>query len=277
MSGEGHRTSSSGVSAGPSASDPFPALRDDDPAAGAFADVPEWDESDLVLRELDRLTAILLRQRAEAETSVPSAAPRPHPGRAFPALYLGERIDRANQATMELGRAVERMGPPPESIERQLATIRLELGRARQELDFLADEVGFGFEPRKDLSEWDGSIERLPSAPSPVPPRPGASVEGPSGVPAGSYPAFTAERYHRAVAGMVSRRGRLLAWTLALSIGITAALEGLNLWAHEPFPATWLLVILPLVWLIPVPFFVLSFIGAQRTLRWNRLQTDVGP
>jgi hypothetical protein len=36
-------------------------------------------------------------------------------------------------------------------------------------------------------------------------------------------------------------------------------------------PAIWWIAVLPAIWMIPVPFFVLSFFVTQRVLRRNHL------
>ncbi len=95
---------------------------------------------------------------------------------------------------------------------------------------------------------------------------------GPSGVPA--FCQFTATRYDRTVRQLKARRRRIFGWTVGLAAGISIALEVLNVLAREPMPPWWL-ALLPLVWLIPVPFFVLAFWGTQRTLRANHLETGV--
>jgi len=266
----GH-AASTGTARGPSAPPvavPVPtAVEGPLDAASALA------ELDQLAQELGvRPVAPLPSAEAPSVRSVPKPA-RGAPPAPLPALYLGERIDQADRAVAALGHDLARDGAAPEPITRHLAEISSELRRARRELDFLASEVGFGFDPAPERAPWDESrlpTARLPSIPyQPVPDGPAAP---PAGAPA--YAAFTAERYDRAVGGLASRRRRLLYWTLGLSAAISVALEGLNLLAHEPTPAFWL-VVLPLVWLVPVPFFVLAFVGTQRTLRWNRLATEV--
>jgi uncharacterized membrane protein HdeD (DUF308 family) len=73
-----------------------------------------------------------------------------------------------------------------------------------------------------------------------------------------------------------SRRRRLALWTVVVAAGISTVLVLLTLWAREPMPAWWLAV-LPGIWMLPVPFFVLSFFGTQRVLRRNHLNVAGDP
>lgn len=238
------------------------------------------------LAELERLTkelrsfreAEVLERRAsnggpllEPDLPVESSPP------GFPALYLGERIESAHRLALQLGGQLDRDGSLNGPVQERVAGIHEELERAARELQFLVSEAGVGFDAaaasRDVRPEWDESAEGvLPSLPS------GAIAEPlaicPTGFPAASYQDYTSDRYDRTVGGLRARRRRILGWTLGLAVGISAALEVLNVLAREPMPALWLAV-LPVVWLIPVPFFVLSFRGTQRILDRNHLETGV--
>lgn len=205
----------------------------------------------------------------------PSSSALLEPG--FPALYLEERIGSASRLADRLGATIERAGPRSAEVDRDLEELHDELRRASRELEFLGTEVGFGFDrrttPPRGKPIWDESVDE--PATGSIDPAPEAVVgvqSGPSGVPA--FCQFTATRYDRTVRQLKARRRRIFGWTVGLAAGISIALEVLNVLAREPMPPWWL-ALLPLVWLIPVPFFVLAFRGTQRTLRANHLETGV--
>jgi hypothetical protein len=162
------------------------------------------------------------------------------------------------------------------SLREDLETIDRELARAREELDFqLADSS----------SESPGPPVDLPPAPPPVAPisRPGAGAgrgakpasQPPRGDPrkslTGSFPDFTVSRYNQTVSALHARQ-RSIGWgTVVAAVGISALLLVLTLRADEPLPAMWL-ALLPLVWMVPVPFFLAAFRGTHRVLRQNRME-----
>jgi hypothetical protein len=238
------------------------------------------------LAELDRLTTELRSARETDRTKVrwldpellngEATPPEPTPG-GIPALYLEERIDTATRLALQLGGQLDRDGARTGVVDRRLEEIHEELGQAARELQFLVAESGGGFEQagatRSDRPEWDES-EDIDSSGSLGGSTMVLAPEGSKEFPAASFEEFTADRYDRTIRQLKSRRRRLFGWTIGLAVGISASLEALNLLAREPTPPIWL-AILPVVWLIPVPFFILSFRGTQRILTRNHLETGV--
>ncbi len=90
------------------------------------------------------------------------------------------------------------------------------------------------------------------------------------------YRAFTAEKYNRTIAELQGRRRKLVGWTLGCAALISAGLITLTAMYPEPVPALWIAA-LPAVWMIPIPFFVLSFRGTHRVLRRNHLGVESEP
>ena len=240
------------------------------------------DEDTYVLRELDRL-----RDELSPRTASPTSRPQPEvippsegertplpagaPSWGQPSPYLEERLIIARSAVSELVAQSRGVGRSLEGLRNALATIDQELDRASAEIGFLrADQ--WEDQDVKDVA-W-----RVPTPHSPPLGHPGPAVV-PSVVPpsraastiAGSFEDFTLERYNHTIGELHARR-RALGWgTVVAAAGISAVLLFLTLQAHEPVPVIWL-AFLPLVWMIPVPFFVAAFRGTQRVLRRNRLE-----
>lgn len=214
---------------------------------------------------------------AGSATRVPRSPPSPEPG--FPALYLEARIGSASRLAERL--EVESDGRDRSSSDflRDITELRDELRRAARELEFLGAEAEFGFDRGRSSSRarpvWDESVEDS-AVGTAVLSEAGSGSAGSIQADGPVYRQYTAPKYDRTVDQLRSRRRRILGWTIGLAVGISATLELLNLVAREPMPSWWL-ALLPLVWLVPVPFFVLSFWGTQRTLRANPLGTGVTP
>jgi len=246
---------------------------------------PPWDEE--FLREVDRIQDDLASQ---------STPPPPPPARSAsppdwredvpdpdadgspwgtPSPYLEERLSLARGAASRLSEQARRVEENLSGLQGDLATIDRELNRAVEEIHSLWPGGG-------GSTHADGPVNGEPgpsTAPSPSvgprgPPSGGVS-EGPSSpsveAPTGSFPDFTVARYNETVSALHDRR-RSIGWgTVVIAIGISALLFVLTLRADEPVPVIWLAV-LPLVWMIPVPFFIAAFRGTQRVLRNNRLE-----
>ena len=161
------------------------------------------------------------------------------------------------------------MGAHWQRLQGSVQSLERELGNATREAVFLRS----GDDPAT-------SPLKLPTGPVRRP-RPeaahGKSDPAPPGRPAPpAYTAFTAARYNSTVDGLKSRRRRLALWTVVVAALISATLVAVAVWAHEPTPPLWLAV-LPGIWMLPVPFFVLSFFGTQRVLRRNHLNVAGEP
>jgi hypothetical protein len=177
--------------------------------------------------------------------------------------YLEERLAVASGSLSSLGKEVQEMGERWTHLQGTVADLRRELGNAAREVDFIRS-AGAG-------TPAPGPVSRLSSAPAGS-----GAVISPSTAPfdggttSPPYLEFTSTRYNATIDGLKGRRLRLAIWTLVLAALISAALVALALWAREPVPSMWLAV-LPAVWMVPVPFFLLSFWGTQRVLRRNHL------
>jgi hypothetical protein len=240
------------------------------------------DEDTYVLRELDRLRDELSPRTpsstspSEPEAILPSEGdrsplPRGLPSWGEPSPYLEERLTIARSAVSELVAQSRGVGRSLQGLRNALATIDQELDRASAEIGFLradrwedADVEDVSWRVPTPHSPPLGNLGPT-AAPSVVPPSTAASTIS------GSFGDFTLERYNHTVGDLHARR-RALGWgTVVAAALISAVLLFLTLQAHEPVPVIWL-ALLPLVWMIPVPFFVAAFRGTQRVLRRNRLE-----
>src|SRR5208282_5270410 len=168
------------------------------------------------------------------------------------------------------------VGQELEDLRAALAMVDHEIGRASSELGYI--ESNPWDEGAGEVASWrvpathSRAVEHPAVAPR-IPPDSGEGLTSRSPNPpvSGSYEDFTVERYNRTVSKLHDRRLALGWGTVAAAVGISSVLLWLTLQAHEPVPPIWLAV-LPLVWMVPVPFFVAAFRGTQRVLRENRLE-----
>ena len=251
---------------------------------------PAWDEE--FLREIDRIQGALTSQGDTQDPSAGHRAPTPdwredEPVRTeeserwgAPSPYLEERLNTARGVAARLSADAVRVEEEVSSLKAALATIDRELGRAAEEL---------AFERSQRSAVPPSEVKPRPAPPAPASPDPAkrVAVRGPGLNPApakeaswvpltGSYPDFTVGRYNETVSALHARR-RSIGWgTVVVAVGISALLLVLTLRADEPLPVIWLAV-LPLVWMIPVPFFLAAFRGTQRVLKKNRLELPEEP
>jgi hypothetical protein len=233
-----------------------------------------WRDTDRVLAEIDRLDADLKPRRPGASAS--PLAPESPPGNgpesgetdfsedlapldAKYSPYLEEHLGLASASLVELGAGLRAMDVRWQEL--RTAAIRLEqqMEGAAQEVEFLrqhAGEVPMGTIPRGPLVSASETLAARAASHGP-----------PVGAPFGE---FTAERYGRTVASVQKRRRAMAGWTIGLAVLISGALLTFTYLAHEATPPIWL-AILPLVWLIPVPFFVVSFLATQRIVAQRSL------
>jgi hypothetical protein len=183
--------------------------------------------------------------------------------------YLEERLAVASGSIVSLGQEVRVMGEHWQRLQGTVELLERELGMAAREVAFLSSADGTPPAPLPIPVE----VPRSSPAPTPVAVRAPSPTSTP---PTPAYLGFTAARYNATVDGLKGRRRRLALWTAVLAAIISAALVALALWAHEPTPPLWLAV-LPVLWMVPVPFFVLSFFGTQRVLRRNHLNVAGDP
>lgn len=244
------------------------------PRDGDLGDsVPRSDSDALVstdsdvLREIELIQSELAGQRSGPTLGRPAAGapsstePRGRerdsgadPRWGKPSPYLDERLNVARTVAARLAQEADRVERSLSGLKEDLETIDRELGHASDELEFV----------RSNERAGDALDDELPTetrVSSPIPSLP----------PSGSFPDFTVARYNATVSALHGRR-RSLGWgTVVMAVGISALLLILTLRANEPIPATWLAV-LPLVWMVPVPFFLAAFRGTQRVLKENRLE-----
>lgn len=232
----------------------------------------------VVLQEIDQLSSEMRRRPPSDGTATdpprePSAPPAWDEGPVgAPTLspYLEERLSIASASMSALGRDIRDLGERWRGL--QAAAERLE-----QEMEHATLESGFLNSAQGVASSTGGG------AVTPAAARTGtaaASVTSASSRRDASaptpYSGFTVARYNSTIGSLKARRRQLAWWTVALATAISAVLVGLTLVAREPMPVIWLAV-LPAVWMIPVPFFVISFISTQRVLRRNHLDMSGGP
>ena len=242
-------------------------------SAGDWVGAITESEDEYVLREIDRVRDEL----APRFTSPPRSrsVDDQHPWGA-PSPYLEERLNVARSVAAQLAAEAssDRLAVP--GLKSALQTIDQELGRATEELGFARTEVWDEGYPDEVAWRVPGPVSPLPAhplvtAPSVSGPAPRVAASGRVGPPTGSFEDYTVARYNRTVAELHSRRRPLAWWTVAAAAVISSALLYLTLRAHEPVPPIWLAA-LPLVWMIPVPFFIAGFRGTQRILDQNRLE-----
>lgn len=250
-------------------------------------------EDPIVLDEIDRIISALQNRR---ENGTPSPGPPPwtvpyargaagfpsgtgEGSGGNPSGYFEEHLEAARKA---VGNIDEKVG----DLETTSANLRQRVAAAESELDRITREYYF---LRNDGST-EGPSAGNPSSSPPwsedvsTAPRPSVATDNPS-LTSGSFTAiraastageapvyegFTTDRYNRTIDSVKAGRAKLVALTLVLSALIGAALVVLVLYSPIVNPPIWIAA-LPLVWLIPIPYFLLSFRGTQRVLTRNHL------
>lgn len=231
------------------------------------------DECGSILTEISQIEAELRPRRSASDASSPSEerdgmpeTVRPRSGGEHADTqgegvtpYLEERLRIAGASMVVLGRELRNLEQRWGGLRQSAEVLEQELASAVREVDFLRSSARIGPEatavppPSSRASPTDRATATPPTPSRPEP-----------------YGAFTAARYHRTVGGLKGRRRALAWWTVLLAATISAILIILALLAGESTPPVWIAV-LPAVWLIPVPFFVVSFLATHRVLRRNRL------
>jgi len=225
-----------------------------------------------VLEELDRLSDDLHRR------------PGPDAGKTDPipvdwdegtadatgsSPYLDERLAVASVAVSSLSRELRELGDRWHGVQEAAERVEREIGHASLESGFLRSA--------KEIDEIPSGSSSVPRAMRVASPAPlAAPARKPSPPRPTQYGGFTVARYNATIGGLKARRRRLAWWTVLLAAGISAVLVALAVLAREPVPSLWL-ALLPAVWMIPVPFFVISFFSTQRILRRNRLDMTGSP
>ncbi|MCI4364336.1 MAG: hypothetical protein L3K13_08620 [Thermoplasmata archaeon] len=263
-------------------------------APAARATVP-WSEGE-VIDFSDEATAAVLRDLAQMQlelrraSSIGTASPGDPPSTTSaaasvkptplagiapptgsPSLYLDERLARARVAASGLGRELHRVEADSHGLRESIDRLEGDLGEAVEELAFIRANDWGPAGPETSPGATRGARERAPSQrPGPPPQLRGAppAVRPVPRRPTQDAPfeAFTSERYNTTVIGLHRRWPRVVWITLLLSAAISLALEAVLLLSREPFPGWWL-ALLPVIWMLPVPFFMAAFRGTHRVLR----------
>ncbi|MCI4327265.1 MAG: hypothetical protein L3K16_06500 [Thermoplasmata archaeon] len=187
---------------------------------------------------------------------------------------MDERLAAARAVASTLSNEFGRMERRQQGLRSSVANLESELARATEELAFLRSNGGFDGPDEEEDDDGEAAPARTRS-----PPSVGSSpMAGPRSAETGtaepseapSYGAFTVARYDATVRDTQSRHGWVAGLTVALAVGISAVLLTITYFAHEAMPVWWLAV-LPVIWMIPVPFFLASFRGTHRLLGGKRL------
>jgi hypothetical protein len=252
----------------------------------------DWEaEEREVLGELDSLMHDLANPASprapEVEPTpeflpVPSAPLLPEESdeelRGSSSPYLEERLATAQDVACELSEEFERMERRGSELRVAVRTLETELHRASAEVSFLRENGRREGPPPLSMASAAATASGRPAPPEgpdePDDPEGSAGNEGPS-PPA--YDQFTVARYNDTVGDLVARRRSLAAKTLILAVAISVALLTVTLIWREPVPSPWILAALPVVWLVPVPFFIASFRGTQRVLARHPLGLPEAP
>ena len=204
---------------------------------------------------------------ARVETAVRPAEPEPVTGE--PSGYLEERLFRVRRTATGMGREVRELAERSDRLRGQVAALERELERANRELRYArGHELLPGPVPRPSRSAPVTSADELLTWRSvsrcQQEERAGPEVEG----GAGRYQEYTVARYNQTMTGLKDRRMTVASIGLIVAGLLSIALVAVAVYSRYPQPPMWIAV-LPAIWMIPVPFFVLSFRGTHRVLRRN--------
>jgi len=239
----------------------------------------------LVLEEIDRIISELQDRRGNGhptEGSRPWSVPYTGNGEgiaAAPSGYFEEHLDAARRAVGNIHEKVGELESASSSLRQRVAAAESELDRIREEYQFVRSR-----EERPFSSSFSGttvppwSEDELGPAPAPgAPVAPRLSSGSFTAIRAASasppppvYERFTVHRYNRTIESLKEGRATLVILTLVLSAIVGVALVLLVLYSPIVNPPVWVAA-LPLVWIVPIPYFLLSFRGTHRVLRENHL------
>ena len=217
------------------------------------------DELERELRRLpdDPDSSPYVQEPSEADPGPPEAAPEEAstapPGEVSP--YLEDRLAGARVNAVDLGKEAEELSRHAATLQGTVGGLQRELERAEEELQFLRTQ--------RFLSETAPPSE-------PVARRASSSSRQPADTATrrGRYEGFTAARYNQTMGDLKLRRRRVALASLLVASLVSLLLVWVAFVFHGPEPPLWLEV-LPGIWMIPVPFFVLGFRGTHRVLRRN--------
>jgi hypothetical protein len=268
-----------------------PQLLDDPPHSVGDARL----EAREMLRELEEIEGAFASTRSAASARSSPVAPRASPsvdaepvcdprgprGRSIwgePSPYLEERMGGARAAASDLGKALGEIAERSGQLRVTVASLEDQLHRASREIEFLRTE-----EPATAPIPLPTSPVIVPATDTAVRQRPTAASavtasaaslpnEASSSAPFAEY---TTDRYNRSVGVLANQPKKIGATMIVLAAAISAVLMVITFLSHEPTPSAFLAG-LPVIWMIPVPFFVVSFRGTQRVLRTTRMNLEGG-
>ena len=249
-------------------------------------------EDPLVLDEIERIIAELQDRRAEESSEAP---PRPwsvpySPGtygfggtgaegdlEGAPSSYFEEHLLGARQAVGHIQEKVQELQDMSATLLQRVSAAESEIDRITREYLFVRNQArSNGGSPGPPAPSWSEGEpdERHPSWDEGSPPLASGAFTAIHAASAGGTPpvfeGFTVDRYNRTIDSVKAGRTKLVLLTLILSAGVGIALLALVLYSPVVYPPLWVAA-LPLVWIIPIPYFLLSFRGTQRVLERNHL------
>ncbi|MCI4358417.1 MAG: hypothetical protein L3J95_03060 [Thermoplasmata archaeon] len=196
--------------------------------------------------------------------------------RGSPSAYLEERMEAARSAASGVHREIDEMERRAKDLRGTIVRIERELDQAVRELVFVRSSYGGESVPSEPPQP-----PRSPGVPSFDPAREGRGRSAASAASLSSFTSgeaiggrfvrFTVSAYNRTVDDIKRRRGVLAMFTVALSAAVGLTIAILTVVYASASSPLWV-AILPVVWLVPVPFFLIAFRGTHRVLRQNHLK-----
>jgi hypothetical protein len=246
-------------------------------------------EDPLVLDEIDRIIGELQNRRAgESSGSPPHPWAVPYsPGTdgfgaggegelaGAPSGYFEEHLLGARRAVGHIQEKVEELQNTSANLRQRVSAAESEIDRITREYLFVRDQARSNAESSDPLTpSWSEGEpnEGQPSWNEDTPPLASGAftaIHAAGGTPP-VFEAFTVDRYNRTINSVKAGRTKLVALTLVLSAAVGVALLALVLYSPVVYPPLWVAA-LPLVWIVPIPYFLLSFRGTQRVLERNHL------
>lgn len=271
-----------------------PAATSEPPRSEAVTlETPLPPEDPLVLDEIDRIIEELQTRRGDGEPhGEPGSGVAPYARGRFGAAadggdrlgtvssgYLDEHFEATRRALGHINETVGELEKTAASLRQRVSVADSELDRVTREYLFLRNQgrmSGPGEVVGSVAPPWsEGEPDDAPTfgfgAGPPLTSGSFTAIRAASatGVPS-VYEQFTVDRYNRTMDSLKAGRTKLVLWTLALSAVIGVALVALMLYSPVVSPPIWIAA-LPLVWIIPIPYFLLAFRGTQRMLQRNHL------
>ena len=278
----------------PPRSRPVTSSRNDPDRSSAEPEEPEPsrpEDDPLVLDEIDRIISELSTKRGDR------AAPESPPARdgsirgdgvaywgrdergTAPSGFFEEHLEAARRAVGHVHETVGELQSTSEQLRQRLASVETELDRITREFQFVQERSNAPGPTVPEASTVPPWSEEDLIPPSPRQPVDSSDIFSGSFTairaaaadsPAPVYETFTVDRYNRTIDSLKDSRTKLVAWTLLLSAAVGIVLVLVVLYSPVVNPPVWIAA-LPLVWVVPIPYFLLSFRGTHRVLERNHL------